>query len=232
MALYTIADLHLSEGCDKPMDIFGPAWENHSSRLEKAWRALVGEDDTVVVPGDISWAMRLDEAVKDFMFINSLPGRKIIGKGNHDYWWNTLKKLDAFIKSIGADTISFLFNNAYKADNKVICGTRGWFPENVYSEDDEKIALREAGRLRLSLEQGRKLAENGEEIIVFLHYPPYFGGIKCAPVAELLREYNIKRCYYGHLHGAPEHLLESSIYKTELHLISADRLEFTPLLIK
>ena len=232
MALFTIADLHLSEGTDKPMDVFGAAWANHKQRLEAAWRALVKETDTVVVPGDISWGMRFDNTKSDLLFINSLPGRKIIGKGNHDYWWNTLTKLNAFTADIGADTISFLFNNAYKVDGKVICGTRGWFPDHAYGAEDEKIALREAGRLRRSLEEGVKLAENGEEIIAFLHYPPSFGGVKCPPVAEVLREFGVKRCFYGHLHGAPEQLLEKSVGVTDLYLISADKLGFTPLLIE
>lgn len=232
MALYVIADLHLSESTDKPMDVFGAAWANHKERLEEAWRATVTEEDTVVIPGDISWGMRFDNTEKDLLFIHSLTGKKIIGKGNHDYWWGTLTKLNAFRDSIGADSISFLFNNAYKAGNKIICGSRGWFPDNLYSAEDEKIALREAGRLRRSLEDGQKLAEDGDEIIAFLHYPPYFRGIKCSPVAEVLKEFKIKRCYYGHLHGASTGLLEKSLGFADLFLISADHLGFKPLLIE
>ncbi len=232
MALYTIADLHLAEDTDKPMDIFGKAWEDHKRRLTDAWCGLVTEEDTVVIPGDISWGMRFDNTKNDLLYIHNLPGKKIIGKGNHDYWWNTLTKLKAFTAEIGASSISYLFNNAYKVEGKVICGTRGWFPDSVYGAEDEKIALREAGRLRRSLEEGLRLADEGEEIIVFLHYPPFYGGVKCPPVADLLREFNIKRCYYGHLHGAPERLLEKSFGVTDLHLISADKLGFTPLLIE
>lgn len=232
MALYTIADLHLSEGADKPMDVFGPAWADHKRRLETAWRSTVKDGDTVVIPGDLSWGMKFESAEKDFLFLESLPGRKIVGKGNHDYWWNTLTKLKAFAESVGAGSVSFLYNNAYKADGKVICGTRGWFPNRVYGEEDEKIALREAGRLRRSLDAGRELANDGDEIVAFLHYPPYFGGVKCAPVAEVLGEYGVKRCYYGHLHGVPDSLLEKSMGVTDLCLVSADKLGFSPLLIE
>lgn len=229
MALYVIADLHLSEGADKPMDVFGEAWANHKERLEQAWRETVTDDDTVVIPGDISWGMRFDNTEKDLLFIHSLPGRKIIGKGNHDYWWNTLTKLNAFKARLGADSIDFLFNNAYLADGKVICGTRGWFTDTSYGPEDEKIVLREAGRLRRSLKEGRRLAVNGEELLVFLHYPPAFGGVRCQPIAELLWEFDIKRCYYGHLHGISSQLTEKSCGKTDLFLIAADALAFTPL---
>lgn len=232
MALYVIADLHLAEDADKPMDIFGPTWTNHKARLEKAWRETVSAEDTVVIPGDISWGMRFENTEKDLLFIHDLPGRKIVGKGNHDYWWGTLAKLNAFRTRIGADSIDFLFNNAYLVDNKVICGTRGWFADTNYGEDDEKIVLREAGRLRRSLEAGRELAENGEELLVFLHYPPAFGGVRCKPIADVLWEYDVKRCYYGHIHGANPQLLEKSCGKTDLLLISADALGFRPLPIE
>lgn len=231
MALFTIADLHLSTTTNKPMDIFGHAWTNHAERLKTAWNELVKPEDTVVVPGDISWGMNLDEAVEDFKFINSLPGRKLIGKGNHDYWWNTFSKLNRFKEENGLDTIEFLFNNAFEADGKIICGTRGWFPDNEYTADDEKIVLREAGRLKLSVEAGLKLRKNDEELVVFLHYPPAFASTSCSPLLEVLKEYGIKRLYYGHLHGANEALLIKSVGRTDLHLISADYLRFVPKLI-
>lgn len=231
MALYVIADLHLSESTDKPMDVFGSVWANHKERLEKAWRATVTEEDTVVIPGDISWGMRFENTEKDLLFIHSLPGHKIIGKGNHDYWWGTLKKLYEFRDKIGAHSIDFLFNNAYKAGNKVICGTRGWFPDGSYGPDDEKIVLREAGRLRKSIEAGTDLMTEGDELIVFLHYPPALGGVRCAPLADILWEYGVKRCYYGHLHGVNPAITEKSLGKTDLFLISADALGFEPLKI-
>lgn len=232
MALFTIADLHLSEGTDKPMDIFGATWRNHKARLEAAWRERVGTEDTVVIPGDISWGMGFSGAKDDLLFIHSLPGKKIIGKGNHDYWWNTLTKLESLISEIGADTISFLYNNAYRAEGKIICGTRGWFPDRSYGAEDEKIVLREAGRLRRSLEAGRALAEADEELIVFLHYPPSLSGVRCTPICDLLGEYGIARCYYGHLHGVAPQILDKSVGVTDLHLIAADNLGFTPLLIE
>ncbi len=232
MALFAIADLHLSEDTDKPMDIFGKAWVNHKNRLEEYWRAVVTDGDTVVIPGDISWGIKFDNTEKDLLFIDSLPGRKIIGKGNHDYWWSTMSKLTGFLDRIGATSIDFLFNNAYKADGKIVCGTRGWFPEDSYGPDDEKIAQREAGRLRRSLEAGKALQTDGEELIVFLHYPPHFGALQCKPIADVLWEYDIKRCYYGHLHNAPSRLLERSCGKTDLTLIAADALGFTPLMIE
>lgn len=231
MALYVIADLHLSEDTHKPMDVFGKAWDNHKGRLEAAWRDTVSQEDTVVVPGDISWGMRFENTEKDLMFIHSLPGRKLIGKGNHDYWWGTLTKLYDFRNRIGALSIDFLFNNAFKAGNKIICGTRGWFPDGSYGPEDEKIVLREAGRLRRSLEAGRALQEEGDELLVFLHYPPSFGGVKCKPLADILWEYDIKRCYYGHLHGINPAATEKSLGKTDLFLIAADALGFKPLKI-
>lgn len=228
MALYVIADLHLSESTNKPMDVFGKAWVNHKERLEVAWRATVKPEDTVVIPGDISWGIRFDNTEKDMLFIHSLPGKKLIGKGNHDYWWGTLTKLNAFRDGIGADSIDFLFNNAYKVGNKIICGTRGWFPDGSYGAEDEKIVLREAGRLRRSLDAGKAMCSDGDELLVFLHYPPSLGGVKCAPLAELLWEYDIKRCFYGHLHGINPAIIEKSLGKTDLFLISADALGFVP----
>ena len=235
MSLYTIADLHLSEDGDKPMDVFGHAWNDHKARLEKAWRETVREDDTVVVPGDVSWGMRFDNTAADLLFVHSLPGRKLLGKGNHDYWWNTLTKLRKFRDELGAFSLDFLYNNAFLVGNIIVCGTRGWFPDDTYGPDDEKIVQREAGRLRLSLEEGVKIAKAREEeteMIVFLHYPPFFNGLRCAPLTDLLAEYNIKRCFYGHLHGVSPALLEKSSGRTDLKLISADSLGFKPFLVR
>lgn len=235
MALFTIADLHLSLSADKPMDIFGAAWFNHTERLENLWRGNIGEDDTVVIPGDISWGMKLDGAAEDLRFIDALPGKKIIGKGNHDYWWGTLSKLNRFKEELGISSIEFLFNNAFRVDGKIVCGTRGWFPDNGYTAEDEKIVLREAGRLRLSLEAGIKLREKeessgvkDEEIIVFLHYPPAYSSTVCAPLVSILSEYGIKRCFYGHIHGANADFLIKDVGRCGLELISADYLGFMP----
>lgn len=230
MSLYVIADLHLAHSTDKPMDIFGAAWENHVERLDNNWRSTVTDDDTVVIAGDVSWGMRMEDAVADFRFLESLPGKKIILKGNHDYWWSTMKKLLEFRDSTGAHSISFLFNNAYAAEGRIICGTRGWFPADSYSEDDKKITLREAGRLRASLEAGKQLLASGEgdEILVFLHYPPAFSGQRCEPICEVLAEYGIKDVYYGHLHGYITGKLNYQTAGANLHLISADKLGFMP----
>ena len=173
------------------MDIFG-GWQDYVARLESSWRSLVTDEDTVVVPGDISWAMSLEGAVKDFRFIHELPGKKIILKGNHDYWWNTKRKMDAWLENEGFDTISILHNNAFKVGDYVICGTRGWFYDAEKSAD-MKVLLREASRLERSIEEGKKLGEN---LIVFLHYPPVMQSQKCQEIFDVLKKHDIKRCFY------------------------------------
>lgn len=234
MSLFTIADLHLSSTSDKPMDIFGPAWEDHAERLRENWQRTVTPDDTVVVAGDISWGMRPGDAAKDFEYLESLNGRKIILKGNHDYWWATMKKLCEFRDSVGAKSVDFLFNNAYYAEGCVICGTRGWFPAASYGDDDLRIVNREAARLRTSVLCGQKLQQEHEnsELLVFLHYPPAFSGQRCAQICEVLSEYGIKRVWYGHLHGEVKHKLTYQIAGAALNLIAADQVGFTPVKIR
>lgn len=228
MSIYAIADTHLSFGTDKPMDIFG-GWSDYVYRLEKNWRALVTENDTVVIPGDISWAMSLCEAEKDFAFLHSLPGRKLIMKGNHDYWWNTKKKMDAFIEEKGFTSISILHNNAYRVGDYTLCGSRGWFYD-AQTGNDKKVILREAGRLEMSLSEGEKL---GGEIIAFLHYPPVMGEEKCEEIMAVLKKYNIKRCYFGHLHGNFSFFRNNeTVDGIKFSLISADFLEFCPKLVE
>lgn len=231
MSVFTIADLHLSHSTNKPMDIFGARWENHTERLFENWQSVVKPEDTVIIAGDISWGMRTEDTLADFEFIQKLNGKKIIAKGNHDFWWQTMKKLNAFRDSIGADSIEFLFNNAYLVENYIICGTRGWFPENNYGPDDEKIVNREAERLRTSILAGLKLKEEhtDKEIVVFLHYPPAYNGVKCERICEVIREYGIKRVFYGHLHGAQKSRLVHQIAGANLTLVSADWLNFTPI---
>lgn len=234
MALYVIADLHLSFGTDKPMDIFGPRWENHTQRLEKSWRDKVGESDTIVIPGDISWAGSAEDAARDFLFISSLPGKKIISKGNHDYWWQTKSKMDKFVSSLGIKNIQFLHNNSYYADGFIICGSRGWVTGEKLSAEDEKICSREAGRLRASLDSGKALkAEHPDaEILCFLHYPPCYAGERCVKICEVLEEYDIRRCYYGHIHTFSPGKLCTNIGSTSLSIIAADALGFVPRLIE
>lgn len=226
MSLFAIADTHLSFGTDKPMDSF-PGWNDYVDRIEKNWNKIVTNDDTVVIAGDISWAMNFDELKADFDFIERLNGKKIILKGNHDYWWNTSKKMNDFIESQRYKTISILFNNSYDIDGVSVCGSRGWLFD-VDDEHDEKVLNREVGRLRLSLES----AVN-DEIIVFLHYPPVTTDTKCDEILNLLKEYGIKKCYYGHLHGiAAKKAIDDVVDGIEFRLISCDRLGFVPKLIR
>lgn len=229
MALYVIADLHLSFGTDKPMDIF-PGWENYTEKIAQNWRSIVKETDTVVLAGDFSWAMRLEEALADFAWLHSLPGRKLLLKGNHDYWWSTKKKIDDFLVQNGFYDIQILFNNAYEADGFVVFGTRGWL-YNAKSEEDVKIVNREAGRLRLSLAAAKNL--RGKPV-AFLHYPPLFDNMHCAELMEILVEHAIADCYYGHIHGklaakkAPIGLYQG----INMHLTACDYVHFTPVLVR
>lgn len=219
MALYAIADLHLGTAptVDKPMDIFGQKWVNHTEKLRGGWCAE--KDDTVVIAGDISWAMDFTGLASDFMFIDSLPGKKIILKGNHDYWWSTMTKLTEFVKNY--ESIAFLHNNSYEYGGVGICGTRGWISEPGQPEDI-KVLNREVGRLRASLDS----CSAGEKI-VFLHYPPVFGDTECAPITSILAEYGVKRCFYGHLHGFSHRFaVNGEKNSVEYTLISADYTDF------
>ncbi len=225
MSLYAIADTHLSFGTDKPMDSF-EGWQDYTSRLEKNWNKLVEKDDDVVIAGDISWAMDFSQLKADFDFLESLNGNKIILKGNHDYWWNTMSKLNKFLAENDYKTIRFLFNNSYKLGNASICGTRGWMM-GCENEEDIKILNREVGRLKRSLES----ADCGEKI-VFLHYPPVSDISRCDEIINILNEFGIKKCYYGHLHGdAAKYAVSDDVDGIEYKLISCDKLKFTPCLI-
>lgn len=226
MSLFAISDTHLSFGTDKPMDSF-PGWNDYVCRIEKNWNSIVENDDTVVIAGDISWAMNFDELEADFSFINSLNGKKIIIKGNHDYWWNTASKMNKFLKANNFETISILSNNSFDVDGISVCGSRGWSLD-VEDEHDEKVLNREVGRLKLSLDS----AVNDEKI-VFLHYPPVTTDKRCEEILNLLKEYGIKKCYYGHLHGiAAKFAVDDEIDGIKFSLISCDRLGFMPRLIR
>ncbi|MBQ1518321.1 MAG: metallophosphoesterase [Ruminococcus sp.] len=226
MSLYVLADLHLCfSDPSKTMSIFS-GWQDYQERIKKHWLDNIENDDTIVLPGDISWGMSLSEAVPDFRFINELPGSKIIIKGNHDYWWSTKKKMDEFLLAEGFDTIKILHNNHYRYDNYGICGTRGWV--NMPGEtQDEKVLKREVQRLETSIRSA--LAENLEPI-VFLHYPPIFAANFNYDILEVLYRYNIKDCYYGHIHGKSAHeLCVTNTYDgINFHLISGDYLQFIP----
>ena len=228
MSLFCIADLHLSLGTDKPMDIFA-GWQDYTHRLLKNWNSIVKDDDAVVVAGDISWAMKLEECYNDFKFINDeLNGTKILLKGNHDYWWGTKKKIDTYLQDNNFDKIKILFNNSYQVGNYNICGTRGWNLE-IDSDEDEKILNRELGRLKMSLDS----ADKEKETLVFLHYPPIYGTMFCQEIFDILNNYGIKKCYYGHLHGQKiiRYSYNGEYNGVNIKLISTDSVAFTPVLI-
>ena len=212
MSLFAIADTHLSLGTNKPMDSF-PGWNDYVQRLEKNWNNILTDSDTVVFAAD-------------FDFLNKLNGRKIIVKGNHDYWWNTATKMNKFIESNKFDSIKILHNNSYTVNNISVCASRGWMFESD-EEHDEKILNREVNRLKMSLDSAEC-----EQKLVFLHYPPVTVNSECREILNLLNEYGIKKCYYGHLHGmAVKYAVEGEIDGIDFNLISCDRLKFTPKLI-
>ncbi|MDE6728554.1 MAG: metallophosphoesterase [Oscillospiraceae bacterium] len=223
-----MGDLHLPFGVDKPMDIF-PGWNGHVERLLENWNSKITDDDTVVLVGDHSWALKLEESRKDLEFIDKeLKGRKILSKGNHDLWWSTTKKITDFISDNGFSTISFLFNNAYLVEGISICGTRGWIREND-EPADQKVLNREAGRLEMSLQAGAKL---GGELAAFIHYPPIYGTEENAPIIELLHKYGVKRCFYAHLHGSSiRGALNGERDGINYKLVSADSVGFDPVKI-
>ncbi len=226
MSLFAIGDLHLSFGSEKPMDIFS-GWTDHVSRLEKNWRERVGEGDTVVIPGDISWGMSLGQCLDDFRFIDSLPGEKIILKGNHDYWWSTKTKADKFFAENGIRSIKILNNNFYPYGEDIgICGTRGWI--NDGSEPcDKKVILREAMRLERSISL---CEEDKRRPVVFLHYPPLFNQDRNPDIMEVLLRHDIRLCFYGHLHGYSHRFAVIGEREgIEFRLISSDFLHFSPL---
>ena len=229
MAVYAIADLHLPAR-QKPMDVFGEHWRDHFRRIREDWLTRVAPGDLVLLPGDLSWAMRLEDAAEDLRSIAALPGTKLLLRGNHDYWWTTKRKMDAFLQDNSLHTISILFNNAYRVGDCTVCGTRGWMLEND-SPEDVKVINREAGRLRMSLDEAVKL---GGEIVAFLHYPPYYRGIECAEIMDVLLEYGVKKCYYGHIHGKKNfRLAHEGDYKgIDFRLISCDKVSFMPYLVR
>ena len=241
MSLYTIADLHLSTRAttDKSMEVFGKSWANYLMRIENNWRHLINDTDTVVIPGDISWALSLDEAESDLKFLDSLPGKKILGKGNHDFWWCTMKKHKEFFDKHGIKSISFLFNNAHETEDYIIAGTRGWYNDedatNIPSGTDfEKLTNRETLRLELSLKDAIRIKEGSpqKEIAVFMHFPPFWNGRASEGLIYTLKKYNIKKVYYGHIHGnytVPPSFIYDSI---EMSIVSADYLKFVPKIVK
>lgn len=230
MAIFAISDLHLALSVDKPMDVFGARWEGYMEKLKAAWERNVTDDDHVIIPGDISWATYINEAVEDFRFIDALPGRKIISKGNHDYWWTTLNKLSCFLKENGFNTISFMHNNSFRIGDVVLCGTRGWDcpGDEGFSAEDMKIYKRELQRLEFSLKSAAK--EGEAHIIAALHYPPFNSKKEPSEFVDIMCRYNVKTCIYGHLHGEGlKNALEGDVRGIDFKLVSADYLGFVPL---
>lgn len=224
MALYTIGDLHLSLGGSKPMDIFGDKWANHVERLRESFSHLTA-DDVTVLAGDLSWGISLEESLPDFQFIDALPGRKIILKGNHDYWWGTATKMKKFFEANGIESIDILFNNCFFYGDYALCGTRGWFYEEAGGEaHDRKIMLREVGRLETSLK-----AAGDKTKLVFLHYPPKYLGYECPEILDLLDAYHVPLCCYGHIHSRGcRSAFQGMYHDTEFRLLSADYISFCP----
>ncbi len=224
MALYAIGDLHLCLGAPKPMDIFGGAWIGYMDKLRQGM-SVITEKDTTVLLGDLSWALRLEEAGEDFAWINRIPGRKILLKGNHDYWWSTAAKFDQFCAQRGFENMYLLNNNCYFCDGWAVCGTRGWFFEEARSgQHDEKVFKRELMRLEASLK-----AAGDTPKLVFLHYPPRYKGYECREILDLLTKYDVRRCFYGHLHGSSHRLAMEGLWDgVEFRLVAADYLNFSP----
>ena len=228
MALYAIGDLHLSFGSQKPMDVF-QGWTDYVSKIRNNWINKIGAEDTVVIPGDVSWAMNLEEFRNDAAFLESLPGKKLILKGNHDYWWTTIAKMNHFLECNGFRSISFVHNSAAAVGKVAVCGTRGWLYDQQDSLD-EKILLREEGRLKLSLSAAHK---TGLEPVVFLHFPPVYGNYECKEIIGILNVYHVRRCYYGHLHGkAVLRAVCGERSGIVFHLVSCDSIGFSPVLIE
>lgn len=227
MSLFGISDLHLSFADEnKSMEIFR-GWEKYTERIEKNWKKIVSPEDTVVLAGDISWAVGLSNAVRDFDFINSLPGKKIIIKGNHDFWWCTLKRMNEFLAENKFDTIGIIHNNCYAVGKYAVCGTRGWDYDGS-GENDVRVLKREVGRLEASLAAAE---QTGLEPAVFLHYPPVYGEYVCEEITEVLERHNVSRVWYGHIHGSGRYQTVSEYKGIHFRLISCDCVDFTPVLI-
>lgn len=226
MAVYAIADLHLSFGTDKPMDVF-PGWTNYTERIRQRWQQLVAPEDTVVIAGDISWAMKLSDTAADFRFLQELNGQKLLLKGNHDYWWTTKAKMDKYLAEQAFTSLSILHNNYYVRDGLALCGSRGWFYD-AETDADKLILQREVGRLKMSIEPA---LQDGYQPIVFLHYPPIYNGMECEEILDVLTSCGIKRCFYGHIHGgnAAKRAFIGEKYGIRFQLIACDHLGFMPL---
>ena len=226
MAIYAISDLHLSFGNNKPMDIFGANWENHTEKIKEDWLKKVTNGDLVLLPGDFSWAMYLQDTYQDFEYLNNLPGKKLLLKGNHDYWWTTLKKMREYLEKNNFKNIDFIYNNSYLFDDKIIVGTRGW--QDDENAQDKKILKRENIRLELSIKDGIKKYGEGKEIIVCMHYPPFNRHEENSlNLISTMKKYNVSTCIYGHLHGETgKEAKQGKIEQINFKLVSCDQVKF------
>ena len=229
MAIFAIADFHLSFNENKPMNIFGEKWQNHEEKIKQDWLKKVTEKDTVLLPGDFSWSMYLKDTKADFEYLDKLPGRKILLKGNHDYWWSTLNKMQKYVEENNFKNIDFLYNNSYEVEGNIIAGTRGWVQSN--EQEDKKMINRESIRLELSIKDGIQKFGEDKPIIICMHYPPYTNYNKQnlidSPFIEIMRKYNVKKCIYGHLHGESiKEAIQGNIKGIDTTLVSADGVDF------
>ncbi len=240
MAVYVMADTHLSLAAAKPMDVFGARWRGHAEKIRTRWCEVVSPSDTVVIPGDLSWGIKLSDALPDLHMIDDLPGKKILLKGNHDYWWETVTKMRTFFAENGITTLDFLHNSAYRCEDMILCGSRGWYTGDkkvvtANEIDTKKIVAREVGRLRVSLEAGRAIQKQVAEtegvtlpMPVFLHFPPYFKGYVCEELIDVMEEYGVHRCFFGHIHGTYDVPADRFYRGICFSIISADYLQFRP----
>lgn len=231
MAIFALGDLHLSHLGEKPMEVFGPEWENHPQRIKENWNRVVSDDDLVIVPGDISWAMRLGEAEEDINWLAALKGQKLLVRGNHDYWWSAIGS----VRRILPPGVYALQNDCFRWGRWTICGTRGWiFPgdENFAAEHDQKIYLREIHRLQLSLESSKLQPATGADIICALHYPPFNRIIESSGFSELMEKWAVKICVYGHVHRlGRERVFQGERRGINYFYVASDGVEFTPVCI-
>ncbi len=238
MSLFVIADLHLSSDGSKSMEKFGSRWMGYTDKLARNWKAAIKETDTVIIPGDISWSLKLEDSLSDLRFLDSLPGIKLIGKGNHDFWWSTANKMHAFWKEHDLNTLKMLYNNAYVMEDCIVCGTRGWFVEEsqqntVGSVDYLRIVNREVIRLSMSLDAAKALqgtpGNETKPILVFLHFPPVWSDFVCREIVDTLHKYDITTCYFGHIHGAYQFPPKTTFEGIDMVFCAADYLNFAPL---
>lgn len=239
MSLFVISDLHLDVlTSEKSMEVFGDKWKDYTNRIQKNWSAVVAPTDTVIIPGDISWALNLNDSITDLKWINDLPGKKILMKGNHDFWWNTVTKMKNFFAENRLNTLDILYNNAIEVEDYILAGSRGWFVDKTMqttktcSVDYEKILNREQIHLKMSLDCAKELQKNSnKEILAFFHFPPIWGDFECTELINILKEYGISRAFFGHIHGSYAHPSAFEYKGILFKMISADFIDFIPQII-